>query len=107
MLNPLWFPIVSAFLTRLGQAFHAHDPGLRLTSWFRTPEENHLVGGERESQHLFALAVDLGGPLFARNQFARVVRDFGLIAVEETDHLHVQLFPAGALARVGVVFPTV
>jgi len=33
------------------------------------------------------------------------MRSQGLVAVRERDHVHVQAFPAGVLARAGVTFP--
>jgi len=104
LLASAWFPFILNFYWRvvpLAQRFH----DLRVSSWFRTPEKNRTEGGRAESQHLFGLAMDLVVPriqLFPLTASAQVQ---GLIAVQEGDHVHVQAFPAGALARAGVQFP--
>lgn len=105
LLRSAWFPFILHFYWRVVPLFHGFR-GLVLTSWFRTPERNRTEGGSPESQHLFGLAMDLsvpGGSL--ANQLAEAARQQGLIAVQERDHIHVQAFPAGVLARAGVTFP--
>ena len=80
-------------------------PDETLTSWFRTPEANRREGGDPDSQHLYALAIDFSvppGDLFAN---AATARSFRLIPDTSTGILHVQLFPAGVLARAGITFP--
>jgi len=81
-------------------------PAARVTSWFRTPDTNRAAGGSPESQHLFALAWDLDAPREQLAGIADAAASLGLVAVHESDHVHVQLFPAGALARAGVTFPS-
>jgi hypothetical protein len=96
-----WRSLIFEFVRRLNGVFFA---GQRITSWHRTPERNAAAGGDRQSQHLFSLGIDVVGPnLNATQIFAR--RN-GLIAVNEGDHLHIQLFPKGVLVRAGVDFPT-
>ena len=76
------------------------------TSWWRSPALNNEVGGSPESQHLFALASDWVVP---RHNVEAVIDGLfavGLIPVVELDHIHVQAFPSGALARFGVLFPS-
>ncbi len=75
--------------------------GLRLTSWYRSAEENVAAGGATLSQHLLGLAVDLAyvdgvGDLAA---LAEAFGDFGFVQVELEDdpHVHVQLLPASQL----------
>lgn len=68
---------------------------VELTSYWRSVEQNRLVGGSGWSQHLVGWAVDVVGP--DENLFAERVRSAGLIPVLEIDHTHVQLAPAGFL----------
>jgi len=97
-----WRPFISAFVSRLIRAL---QPGQQITSFYRTPEQNRAEGGDPESQHLFALAVDLVGPGQRLTQTA--ARNMHLIAVQEYDHLHIQMFPRGVLRRAGIRFPRV
>lgn len=56
-----------------------------------------------ESQHIFRLAADfVGGDLHALSQVAAEARALGYVVVWERDHLHVQRFAAGFLARCGL-----
>ena len=95
-----WRPVIIDFTRRAVQSF---QNGQTLTSWWRSALGNQSVGGHRDSQHLLGLAVDVVGPSL------RVTRDLarrqGLTAVLEGDHLHLQMFPPGALRRAGVRFP--
>ena len=68
-----------------------------ITSWYRDPVQNQRVGGHPQSQHLYALAVDV---VTARpERVAAVARRVGLVAVIERDHVHVQAYPAGYVER--------
>lgn len=98
---PLIIEFVRRILILLGWI-----PGLSVTSWFRTPGQNQEVGGDPESQHLFALAVDVDVPPGRVGVVLEAAHLLGMTAVNERTHVHIQLFPAGALARVGVTFPT-
>lgn len=74
--------------------------GLRLTSWFRNRDDNVRAGGAMFSQHRLGFALDLD----TRNRLDREVlaqraRQFGLIAVVESDHVHLQIFAAGLLPQ--------
>ncbi len=100
-----WFPFISDFYWRAVAGAQGFS-GLRVTSWFRTPEKNRIEGGGVESQHLFALAWDLVVPINALDHLAQHMRAQGLVAIREGLHVHVQAFPAGALARAGVAFPS-
>jgi len=111
-----WLPFLQEFYRRAFQLWQQLPPGRTLLSWYRTPERNRIEGGSDESQHLFALAMDFGIPgLVAgieaeapeRSEFTitELARFAGLIAVPKRGSVHVQLFPAGALARAGVRFP--
>lgn len=104
LLRSPWFPFVEATFQRVSLVVQL-VPGLRATSWFRTAAINREAGGDPESQHLFALAVDLSGSQDAERQAIVIARELGLNPVAEPSHVHLQLFPRGALARVGVRFP--
>jgi len=99
-----WFPFILNFYWRAVRLFFTYS-GLALTSWFRTPEVNRDEGGDPESQHLFGLAWDLAVPPQIAAQVVDTARQLGLVAVDERTHVHIQAFPAGALARAGVTFP--
>lgn len=62
------------------------------TSWWRSPADNQSVGGAPDSQHLFALGVDLVGD---NQQILADARALGLIAVDSGRHVHVQGWPKG------------
>jgi len=68
------------------------------TSWWRDPITNAQVGGSRDSQHLFALGVDVTGDL---QQITRDARALGLIPVSYLNHVHLQGWPAGVARRTG------
>jgi len=98
LLRPL-FPLYE-YLFRPFQLVNQADPSMVLTSWFRSPEKNREVGGSEQSQHLFGFALDAitDQPEFLVEAATRA----GLVAVEEMDHVHVQLFPAGFLRSIGL-----
>jgi len=111
LLRSGWFPFILDFYWRAVPVFFRFR-GLSLTSWFRTAEKNRTEGGSPESQHLFGLAWDLAVPEQAGSVVGQVSRDVvnqlqaaGLTAIIERRHVHVQMFPAGVLARAGVTFP--
>ncbi len=79
--------------------------GVRLASWWRDSDRNATVGGHPQSQHLYALATDWAGDPLALRQLEVMAEFYGLTAVNEGDHLHVQRYPHGALARAGFPFP--
>lgn len=83
----------------------AQDPSsasLHISSWWRDPGSNASVGGHPQSQHLVGLAMDVGGPIAARELYAQHARNF-LHVVEESDHVHVQYWAAGLLASTGLL----
>lgn len=61
------------------------------TSWFRTRAENAAVGGVPTSLHLLGLAVDFVGDQAALNRVRGIWRAIGLTALDEGDHLHIEL----------------
>jgi len=72
-------------------------PNWQATSWYRTPGRNFEVGGAARSQHLLAWAADFSGPRDQARAFVELARRRGLVAVDEGDHVHVQMFPAGVI----------
>jgi len=105
LLASAWFPWILNFYWRAAGVFFKFVGRVGVSSWFRTPEANRMAGGSPESQHLFGLAMDLTAPANLLRDVVTVAQSNGLVAVQERDHVHVQLFPAGALARAGVRFP--
>ena len=97
-------PFILSFYFRLFVVLSS-IPGSFLTSWFRTFDENVRAGGDPQSQHLFALGADLDVPTPQIAQSIDLGRFLGLIPVDEGTHVHFQLFPKGALARAGILFP--
>lgn len=61
------------------------------TSWFRTPAENAALGGVPGSLHLQGIAIDLAGDSDELGQIEGIWRAIGLDAVDEGDHLHLEL----------------
>ncbi|MEE8549619.1 MAG: D-Ala-D-Ala carboxypeptidase family metallohydrolase [Alphaproteobacteria bacterium] len=102
-----WFPFIVDFYWRARAA--ALSPTVRgsvtVISWFRTAEKNRIEGGSAESQHLFALAWDLTVEHGQAPKLAEAAHQVGLVAVPKRGAVHIQMFPAGVLARAGVTFP--
>ncbi len=76
-------------------------PEARPTSWFRDPVTNRSVGGHPRSQHLWAGAIDFAIPYAGDHrrdpralELAQRARREGLVPVVESDHVHIQTFPA-------------
>lgn len=87
--------LVGAFVHRLGFVRGVSA----WTSWYRSPTENHRLGGARDSQHLWAAAVDAVGDLRAIEESARAA---GLRPVRFSRHVHIQAWPAGLGRRIGL-----
>lgn len=79
----------------LGNAF----PGSRITSTVRSPQHNRDVGGVPNSQHLRGTAADfvVEGPQKAA--FIAEAQRQGFEAIDEGDHIHLELPPRAAAAR--------
>lgn len=78
-------------------ALMSEYPDAQPTSWFRSQSRNLSVGGAARSQHLLAWAADFSLP---RDRHAALIADarlLGLVAIDEGDHIHVQMFPAGVI----------
>lgn len=70
-------------------------PGVSISSWYRSPEDNTRVGGARLSQHLLGIALDF--PKTNPNrQVAAALQRSGFQIITEGDHWHAQLPPAWA-----------
>jgi len=105
LLRSGWLPLIRVFFDR-AVALSRRLPVWQVTSWFRTAERNRIEGGSAESQHLLALAMDFDIPASQMQPDIQLAFSSGLIGVSSgRTILHVQLFPAGALARAGVTFP--
>jgi len=74
------------------------------SSWWRGLADNARVGGHPFSQHLVATAADFvpgrTGRTWTNTELAAAARRAGLIAIDEGDHVHLQLHPAGTLDHV-------
>ncbi|HEX9439653.1 MAG TPA: D-Ala-D-Ala carboxypeptidase family metallohydrolase [Roseiflexaceae bacterium] len=70
------------------------------TSGGRSAARNRARGGDPHSQHLEDLAEDLVCDEPARHErLAADARTLGLIAVVDSDHVHIQAYSRGAHAR--------
>lgn len=66
------------------------------TSWWRTARRNADVGGHPQSRHLDGLGVDLVvDPGQDPDELLAVARSLGLHALDEGDHIHLQLYAPG------------
>lgn len=64
-----------------------------VTSWWRSVKRNRAVGGHPKSKHLRGLAVDvvLDSPAADKEGFVTDCVGLGLKAIDEGDHIHVQI----------------
>ena len=69
--------------------------GVRLTptSWYRSVAKNAAVGGSADSQHLVGCGLDVVGA--SASELRPLLPD--LFVVQESDHVHVQCYAAGAI----------
>ena len=88
---PWWRPAVEAFVRRAYSI--GTDLNVAITSFHRTVSHNREVGGSDTSQHLIATAWDVAGP--DQDLYLARARAAGLTAIDEGDHVHVQLYRAG------------
>lgn len=72
-------------------------PNAQPTSWYRSQARNFEVGGSPRSQHLLAWAADFSGPRDEARSMVELGRQLGLVAVDEGDHVHFQMYPAGVV----------
>lgn len=71
--------------------------GAKVSSLFRDPAKNAQVGGVANSQHTRGTAGDFVVPADKRDAFLRDARAKGYEAIDEKDHIHLEL-PPGARA---------
>lgn len=94
-----WAPGVYPEFVR--RVFSGITPRSVASSWWRSTDDNHRVGGEPDSQHLIALGLDIQDPDL--DALASRMRSAGLIAVRSDKHVHVQMWPAGTARSVGLL----
>lgn len=70
-------------------------PGTQISSLQRTPEHNREVGGVPNSQHIAGTAGDFVVPPQERPQFIAQAQAQGFEAIDEGDHVHLELPPRG------------
>jgi len=75
-------------------------PGVSMTSGMRTAERNQQIGGAANSQHLTGTAADYAVPTQLKPAFMSRARQLGYQAIDEGDHIHLQL-PRGASKSAG------
>lgn len=66
-------------------------PGATMTSGTRSAERNSQVGGQPNSQHLAGTAADYAVPANQKPAFISRARQLGYSAIDEGDHIHLQL----------------
>ncbi|WP_019658909.1 D-Ala-D-Ala carboxypeptidase family metallohydrolase [Stenotrophomonas hibiscicola] len=70
-------------------------PSVMMTSGVRSAERNAQVGGQPNSQHLNGTAADYAVPTNQKPAFISRARQLGYQAIDEGDHIHLQV-PRGA-----------
>lgn len=91
-------PLLRAFVGRVVSGARLFNGPLAITSWWRSAERNASVGGSPDSQHLLGIALDLVVTPGSERRAVAAFAAAGLRAIDEGDHVHLQLLPAG-LAR--------
>jgi hypothetical protein len=66
-------------------------PAVTMTSGARSAERNAQVGGQPNSQHLNGTAADYAVPANQKPAFISRARQLGYHAIDEGDHIHLQL----------------
>lgn len=79
-------------LLALGQT-----PGVTMSSGPRTPSHNAEVGGKPNSQHMSGTAMDYVVPGPMKAQFMALAKKGGFQAIDEGDHVHLQVPHGGQL----------
>lgn len=70
-------------------------PAVTMTSGARSAERNAQVGGQPNSQHLNGTAADYSVPANQKPAFISRARQLGYQAIDEGDHIHLQLPRSG------------
>ncbi|WP_313217557.1 D-Ala-D-Ala carboxypeptidase family metallohydrolase [Stenotrophomonas sp.] len=70
-------------------------PAVTMTSGARSAERNAQVGGQPNSQHLNGTAADYAVPANQKPAFISRARQLGYQAIDEGDHIHLQLPRSG------------
>jgi hypothetical protein len=76
-------------------------PGVTTTSLYRDPAKNRDVGGVTNSQHMSGTAGDFVVPQSAKPAFIAQARALGFEAIDEGDHIHVELPPGAQMGAGG------
>lgn len=84
-----------------GKARATFGPQTRVTSWWRNPHANLDVNGVDDSQHLIGAALDLVDPDMRALEARARAAGWGFV-LPESDHVHVQAYPASGNLRLFV-----
>lgn len=79
----------------------AQQFGAQISSTNRSPEHNARVGGVPNSQHLRGTAGDFVVPQQTKAAFVQAARQAGYEAIDEGDHVHLELPPNRQVAQSG------
>lgn len=77
-------------------------PGISMTSGTRTAQRNAEVGGQPNSQHLRGTAADYAVPPQLKPAFVSRAKQLGYQAIDEGDHIHLQLPRGQSVAGLGI-----
>lgn len=77
-------------------------PGVKMTSGTRTAQRNAEVGGQPNSQHLRGTAADYAVPEQLKPAFVARAKQLGYQAIDEGDHIHIQLPRGASVAGLGI-----
>lgn len=91
-------PVYLWLLPRLNFMFDRF-PNAVPTSWWRSELKNMEVGGATYSQHLLGWALDWALPPGQNHDMVHLAEQLGMVGVDEGDHVHVQIFPAGVIPK--------
>lgn len=76
-------------------------PGTIASSFERSPKHNAEVGGVRNSQHITGTAGDFVVPPQHKANFIAEARAAGFEAIDENDHIHLELPPSASRGATG------